>query len=303
MYVVVFHLKMQAVISNDEFTLFHRIDRDLYTKLVFNLDRDPEESMLVMAFFLWLERLGCYNLVFDIVPLPLPMVNMFADEALACLGCIYGGDKAAAASSSSGNNDISLLRAFSRRAISLQFFHAERATAIESINKILREVCGRALWDIMERARATQRSNNNKLVLGTASSSASSSEKDSQVQVLVHPDNRTMFITFSKGYPVSEAEVKEFFNRSFGECVESIQMQEVAPNEQSLFARVVLCSPQKVDMILNGSEKVKFAINGKHVWSRKFVPKRPVLPPAATATAAALMPQQLANMLGSLSLQ
>ncbi|GAB2282575.1 hypothetical protein Dimus_017114 [Dionaea muscipula] len=148
-------LKMQVATSNVEFTLFHKIDIDLYTKLVFKLDRDPKESMLVMAFFLWFERLGCYNFVFSIVPLPLPMVNKFANEALACLGCIYGGQTVA---SSSSDNDISLLCAFSKRAISLRFFHVERATAIENINKILRKVCGRALWDIME--RATQRSNN-----------------------------------------------------------------------------------------------------------------------------------------------
>ncbi|OMO91801.1 hypothetical protein COLO4_18099 [Corchorus olitorius] len=101
-------------------------------------------------------------------------------------------------------------------------------------------------------------------------------------QVPVPPDDRTMFVTFSKGYPVYEWEVREFFGRAYGDCIESLHMQEVQPNQQSLFARIVFHSVSSIEMILNGMSKVKFTINGKHVWARKFVPKRlkPPSPPA-----------------------
>lgn len=79
----------EAAIRNEDFALFHKIDRDLYTLLVLNLDRDAAESMLVVALFLWLERLGCQNLVFNILSSPLVVINMYADEAVVCLKCIY----------------------------------------------------------------------------------------------------------------------------------------------------------------------------------------------------------------------
>ncbi|KAK6273692.1 hypothetical protein POUND7_010775 [Theobroma cacao] len=98
----------------------------------------------------------------------------------------------------------------------------------------------------------------------------------------VPPDDRTMFVTFSKGYPVHEWEVREFFTRAYGDCIESLHMQEVPPDEQSLFARIVFRSESAIEIILSGMSKAKFTINGKHVWARKFVPKRlkPSLPAA-----------------------
>ena len=51
-------------------------------------------------------------------------------------------------------------------------------------------------------------------------------------------------------------------------------MQETQPNERPLFARIVFHMVSTIDMILRGASKVKSSINRKHVWVRKFVPKR-----------------------------
>ncbi|KAL0426789.1 UNVERIFIED_CONTAM: hypothetical protein Slati_2853700 [Sesamum latifolium] len=84
---------------------------------------------------------------------------------------------------------------------------------------------------------------------------------------------RTMFATFSKGYPVTETEVRQFFTRMFGNCIESFHMQEVGPDEQALYARIVFHRPSFIQVILNGDTKAKFTINGKHVWMRQFIPR------------------------------
>ncbi|KAL2458883.1 uncharacterized protein Fot_55446 [Forsythia ovata] len=89
----------------------------------------------------------------------------------------------------------------------------------------------------------------------------------------VPPEDRTMFVTFSRGYPVAEREVRHFFSTNFGDCIESFHMQEVRPHEQPLYARVVFLKPSFIPEILDGTEKAKFTINGKHVWMRKFVPR------------------------------
>uniref|UniRef100_A0A2N9HDP6 RRM domain-containing protein n=1 Tax=Fagus sylvatica TaxID=28930 RepID=A0A2N9HDP6_FAGSY len=288
-----------SFVSQEEFNTFHTIDRKLYTFLVINLWRDPVESMQVMALWLWLEHMGFDNIVLTMLSLPYTLINELADEAIICLNCIHTNQ----ISSSSENNDIPLIQSLMEKEISLQFFLENRLKGIVGIAKIVNEVCIRALSDIMQQAidrNAAQSLTESQMIM-----------QPSIHQSLVHPglcsvglgggglvqpralgievptDDRTMFVTFSKGYPVQEWEVRDFFTRSFGDCIESLHMQEVQqPHQQSLFARIIFHKASTMEMILNGMGKVKFTINGKHVWGRKFVPKRakssllPPLPPS-----------------------
>ncbi|KAJ4953673.1 hypothetical protein NE237_030505 [Protea cynaroides] len=83
--------------------------------------------------------------------------------------------------------------------------------------------------------------------------------------VKVPEENRTMFMTFSRGYTVSEREVRNFITRLHGDCIESICMQEVVPpNVQPLFALVVFKFTSTIEIILDGRERMNFVINGKH---------------------------------------
>lgn len=52
-------------------------------------------------------------------------------------------------------------------------------------------------------------------------------------------------------------------------------MQDVLPTEQPLYARLVIRSEAThlIDHFLENNGKVKFSINGKHVWARKYVRK------------------------------
>lgn len=50
-------------------------------------------------------------------------------------------------------------------------------------------------------------------------------------------------------------------------------MQEVVEGEQPLYAKLAVMSGSDIETILNGKQKAKFSINGKHVWARKYVAK------------------------------
>ncbi|TKY53531.1 hypothetical protein E2542_SST25065 [Spatholobus suberectus] len=91
----------------------------------------------------------------------------------------------------------------------------------------------------------------------------------------VSVDDRIIFMTFSKGYPISEDEVRDFFSRRYGDIIEAIYMQDVVPPEQPLYARVVICAEavHLIDHFLASTNKVKLSINGKHAWARKYVRK------------------------------
>ncbi|KAI6676442.1 hypothetical protein NL676_037238 [Syzygium grande] len=98
---------------------------------------------------------------------------------------------------------------------------------------------------------------------------------DSAIQddIEVPPDERTIFLTFSKGYPIPESEVRDYFTRRFGNFIEELHMQEVLPEEQALYARLVVHPASVIDSILGSKSKAKFTINGKHVWARRYVRK------------------------------
>lgn len=77
---------------------------------------------------------------------------------------------------------------------------------------------------------------------------------------------RTLFLTFSKGFPISENEVRECFTREFGDVVDHIYMQQVKDkNQQPLFAQLVVRSASLIQVVLDGRSKVYLSINGKHI--------------------------------------
>ncbi|GMH23311.1 hypothetical protein Nepgr_025154 [Nepenthes gracilis] len=265
---------MNAIMFDEKLDLFHHINRALYAILVFNLFRDPIESMHVLSLFLWLERQACcFDLINNILPLSLTVVNMLADEAVVCLNLITKCPFDA----SSSNIDIPMIRAFSRRDIPLNYVHDNKDGTIEKMAKYVADIYIRVLKDLME--QVIER-NNNLLISADVIEIPRPFDMVREAVVEVHPDDRTMFVTFSKEYPMSKEEVIEFFTTIYGECIEFVQMQDVQANEQPLFARIVVNSASKVKLILQGAEKMKFTINGKHVWVRKFVPKRPRSQPA-----------------------
>ncbi|XP_052204081.1 uncharacterized protein LOC127809359 [Diospyros lotus] len=103
-------------------------------------------------------------------------------------------------------------------------------------------------------------------------------------QDFVEPDDRTIFLTFSKGYPISENELRLYFTRMYGDIIEAIYMQEVGEQEQVLFSRVVTRSASTMEGIMQHQRKVKFYINGKHVWARKYVRKHHKSPSYPTSS-------------------
>ncbi|KAL2251041.1 uncharacterized protein LOC105173679 [Sesamum indicum] len=278
----------QYTVTLDEFKLFHGIDRTLYAVLVRDLGRDTLECLHIMGLWLWLERGGFCNFVSKILSLPPFLINELADEAVICLKCINTQLSEVA--------EIPLTHSLAKKDISLQFFQENRRTARHEIQSLITGVCIPSLSDIMEKTLHNESPTHSQIMLLSHAASTTSPlnqipagsfvDSSSMISNLRTAANtkaranetsrneRTMFVTFSKGYPVTETEVRQFFTRLFGNCIESFHMQEVvSPNEQALYAKIVFLRSSFIRAILSGVSKAKFTINGKHVWMRKFVPK------------------------------
>ncbi|CAL9231410.1 unnamed protein product [Arabidopsis halleri] len=95
-------------------------------------------------------------------------------------------------------------------------------------------------------------------------------------------NERTLFITFARGVPMSQEEVKQFFTEKYGEnCGQGIDMENRDGQKQSLYAKLVLDSVATMNRVLNdwqtvklwslsNNKSVKLKINGKFFWARKY---------------------------------
>ncbi|KAF0906581.1 hypothetical protein E2562_012034 [Oryza meyeriana var. granulata] len=89
----------------------------------------------------------------------------------------------------------------------------------------------------------------------------------------VPQDERTLFVTFSNGYPLSKDELYDFFMRHYGD-IEDITIEEPPEPRPPLFAQVTFYSQLTLLRVLDGNKRVKFMTGGKHLWARQFVPKK-----------------------------
>lgn len=268
------------VLTLEEIQMFHEMDRNLYSVLTKDLWRDPLESMRVMALWLWLERFGFKNVVKCISTLPHVLINEIAEEAMTCINYLTNSYLF---NLSLEQIDLPITQFLLGNDVSLDFFSLNRGAAILGMGKALTEVCLRALTDLVQQAternaaRAlaeTQITMSSFIEPGFSRLNLNNFDRINPLFEAVHPDDRTMFVTFSKGYPVPERDIREFFNVMYGDCIESLHMQDVQFGEQSLYARIVFYTPDVIEAVLNGMEKAKFTIKGRHMWMRKFIPKR-----------------------------
>ncbi|TKY74721.1 hypothetical protein E2542_SST03484 [Spatholobus suberectus] len=279
---------VMSPITMEELHQFHKRDRELFSCLVIKLARDPAQSLLVMALWLWLENTGFPNVISKLASLSETLVNALANEAETCLKWL---DLENARIPIGGG--LPLTSTIIHGDISLQLFSQKRFTAIASIKSILNKICARIFTDILQN------------ILCSTSTSLPSTYRPLIVPGFPHPlfgsfiippinfeeldlsdpriwenkgpcddvtdDDKTMFLTFSRGFPVTEEEVRYLFTNTFGDCIKVLNMGGCADtSDQVLFATMVLKNVKTVDQILNGKHIAKFRVNGKHIWTRKY---------------------------------
>lgn len=208
-------------VSDQDFNVFHTIDRDLYRRLVQSLGREAAESVQVMAFWMWLEReTNDMKLIKRLLSLPPVLLNEIADETRVCLMCLES-DKF------EYNAKITLLpEILNCPVVSLGFLHENRSAVLRNVSKIINTVCVRAFRDIPGRVRGESSRADAPFVPGgllihqrhvvmnnDVGEMLLNRNHENVVGGNLPVDDRTVFLTFSKGYPTAEDEVKEYFTR------------------------------------------------------------------------------------------
>ncbi|GAU23151.1 hypothetical protein TSUD_305990 [Trifolium subterraneum] len=85
-------LNIMVLIPIEQLHLFHKMDRTIFSCLVNHCGREPSESLLIIALWLWLESIGFPSLILKLASFPLITINYVAQEAVFCLECLESGN-------------------------------------------------------------------------------------------------------------------------------------------------------------------------------------------------------------------
>ncbi|XP_068329692.1 uncharacterized protein [Pyrus communis] len=288
-------MSSSSVISQATLHTLNNTNREIFSRLVLTLRRDVAESLMIMALWLFLQEKGYNKFVHRMVRLSNAVLSALADEAVQCLKCLESTDCPRTISRTAPNGgSLRLTKRLLGKEISLQIISVNRYTLISGVKNFVNNVCARIFTDILQRIlfplSHAHFSPEDTFVIPLFPNGLFGNVKivnpDSSIDhgvptgglwgwspfLELSVDDRTMFLTFSRGFPVSQYEVKELFMELLGSetCVENVQMENVPPNEQPLFAKLVLSTVVYVDRVLKGTRVSKFRINGKHIWARKY---------------------------------
>lgn len=148
------NLGSKVILTQEEFNLFHNIDRQQFLRLVVGLGREIFESISVMAFLIWIERKSKqFNLVANTLQhWPNVMLSSLADEFVVILNCI---ESSRYPNSFLRKNKLLLIQQIMRRNVTFEFFHEKRLELIIDVTKFINNVCIRAFTDIIEQVHLT----------------------------------------------------------------------------------------------------------------------------------------------------
>ncbi|GMH10839.1 hypothetical protein Nepgr_012680 [Nepenthes gracilis] len=83
--------------------------------------------------------------------------------------------------------------------------------------------------------------------------------------------DRTIFITFSNGYPLSDYQIRNFFNSKYGECVERIYIhRRDDPLMPPLFGKVIFLRRSIPLMLFGDQDEVHFTVDGMSLRCKKY---------------------------------
>ncbi|XVF69365.1 hypothetical protein PTKIN_Ptkin11bG0075800 [Pterospermum kingtungense] len=257
-------MTLASEITLKQLQQFHSIDRKAYSRLLIGLGFDPLPSMKIVAFWNFLERSGFKHFVNNLQPLPDALLFSLAKEAIMCLDFLYRSTREIFPRV---RMDFPVMKKLVAQDIFLDYLFKNRESAKRMIEDFVKDVCRTGFSDIVQTYLGSKQSS----TLDIDNGELLVQEKLMENKGRVDQKDRTLFMTFSKGHPVSTRELHGFIVREFGKCVEAIYMDPKHP--RPLFACVVLRSLSNMSRILGGEKFVKFFINGRQVRARRFVPK------------------------------
>ncbi|XP_051113969.1 uncharacterized protein LOC127239731 isoform X1 [Andrographis paniculata] len=264
---------MWSSVFPHEFEFFNAMDGDLYALLVRELFLHPSVCRAIMALWLWFERTGVADLLSKIFSLSPRIITQLVDEAVTCLKvigirCLYRAVPELA--------EIPLTCTLLGAEGYLEYFRENQQLVFEEVVKLRSDMYAAFMCDLEVRSlngefgmRWDQPPSQPRLspaenLVENFSRLTLTEDLSARLKNEMLAFERTLFMSFRTS-PVTETEIRDFFTRMFGCCIESVHIHEVRRGEKPLYARICFLQPSFVQNILNGMCMIRLVISGKMV--------------------------------------
>ncbi|KAI3986150.1 hypothetical protein MKX01_004294 [Papaver californicum] len=234
----------------------------MYRKLCVDMCKEPLVCMAVMALWIFMEELGYPNVISMLLSCQNDMINSAFAEAELLVHHIISRTPPPS-SLIDMPITLRLIHAIgSQKYIPMNTLFEHGIIPYIEIKKKVKDLWGTLFEDIFREAMSGNNTTNTtvhsqRLFDDIGGSSSVPSVDEPQVVRVTPPSERTMFIRFSRGFPITVDQVREYFIGMHGDCIERIDMQKIKPTHRM--------KPGTIDEILGGEEMVRFSINGVHV--------------------------------------
>ncbi|KAJ4950946.1 hypothetical protein NE237_027778 [Protea cynaroides] len=274
------------------------LERQIFRRMLM-IGMEAEVSSRVIGFWLTLESIGHPNVVRKIATQNNMTLSLAAAEAIAALAQIESNE-----TTNSYNAYLPLISYTADHSFTLDHFYLNRHVFRDNLYPVIDGICNVIFRDIWENGSG-QAPNRLQFIGRVRPSQEGSSQQGAAAPMggppitaitgLIPRSNlnpmaqswtpevgpshlpaqfRTLFVTFSIGYSLTENEIFNFFTGVFGDCIETIYVNHPRQGEgPSLFGKVVFRSTSTIEYVMNGEEVVKLIAAGKPLWCRRFDPR------------------------------
>ncbi|KAJ4831600.1 hypothetical protein Tsubulata_015286, partial [Turnera subulata] len=284
---------MAGIGSLVDLLLFYTLERVLFNRMVCSIGLNPALVKKAIALWLALEQLGYPGLIRTISSYDNSSVEALFYKALQGIHCMHPD---AVQPRESDVNPVSV--ALFDEPMNPVFIHRNRELMYSLYGHVMDTVCDKIFGETMALEvdesgskpvirRQGEESSQQGLAIyvpeaGTFSELGGQASEQSRLSNL-NPDatgfypehtreeSRKMFLTFSKGHPLSSEEIVSFFTSNWGQVVESVSVEPTQHGKDPKFARILFTNSLVIPRVLNGQAKAKFMVNGKHLWARSYV--------------------------------
>lgn len=190
----------------------HITERLLYRRLI-DIGVNPEDSMNIMAFWMWLEAHGFEELVRKISSNNDKFLKLVADEANAVLATLFPGPTPTPIS-----RDLCPVTSIFFGGLSIHDIFGNKENVSEGVTDVYNSVCCVLFKDVLEersgKVKVSDDAEGHAAVTSSVGTKLNPFAKEwSPAIERVPEEERCLFLTFSKGNPLTENQIFNFFTQ------------------------------------------------------------------------------------------
>ncbi|XP_031273819.1 uncharacterized protein LOC116132304 isoform X1 [Pistacia vera] len=256
--------------------LFYTLERSLFNRMVRIIGKTSLEVKRTIALWLVLEEIGYHDLIRTIYSYDNKTIEALSNEALQCLECMKPD-----ALEPTVLHDNPVFQGLLDEPMNFRFFYYNREFIYKRYMHIMETVCNKIFGDTaaIEVDESGLRPVVRPFIESSSAAAINVTPRESNLNAEAsefHPtqspeDAKTMFLTFSKGHPLTREEIVNFFTSKWGEVVEDVIIEQSRLGQDPQFGRILFTTSTVIPRVLNGESKAKFLVNRKHLWARIYV--------------------------------